>query len=237
MNKKVSISWSGGKDSAFALYKVLLGGEYDVVSLHTVFNAETKRVGMHGVHETLIEKQADLLKIPLEKLFLDPSEDHDSYTSLVKNYYNRCSARGIEAVVFGDIFLDDLKKFRDGLLVAAGLEGIYPLWQIDSNVLMHDFVNLGFKTLICAANANYFSETTMGKTIDLNFIKSLPVEVDPCGENGEFHTLVYDGPIFHSPMNILIGEIIEKHYTFKILDNDGNVKKEKTPFWFCELSL
>jgi uncharacterized protein (TIGR00290 family) len=237
MNKKVSISWSGGKDSAFALYKVLLSGEFDVVSLHTVFNTETKRVGMHGVHETLIEKQAELLRIPLEKLFLDPSDGHESYTSLVKSYYTKCSSRGIEAVVFGDIFLEDLKKFRDGLLGVSGLEGIYPLWQIDSKLLIHDFVNLGFKTLICAANANYFSEPIMGKTIDLNFIKSLPEEVDPCGENGEFHTLVYDGPIFHSPMNILRGDIIEKHYTFKTLDNDGNVKEERTPFLFCELNL
>lgn len=237
MKRKVSISWSGGKDSAFALYKILLSGAYDVVSLHTVFNAETKRVGMHGVHETLIEKQADLLKIPLEKLFLEPSEDHDDYTSLIKNYYTRCRASGVEAIVFGDIFLEDLKNFRDRLLTEAGLSGIYPLWQIDSRVLVHDFLNLGFKTLICAANGNYFSRSVMGQTIDSDFIKSLPQQVDPCGENGEFHTFVYDGPVFSHPLNVLVGEPLDKIYSFKILDRDGHPKEEKIPFWFCELSL
>lgn len=237
IKKKVTISWSGGKDSAFALYKILLSGEYDVVSLHTVFNAETKRVGMHGVHESLIEKQAELLRIPLQKLFLDPSEDHDAYETLVKNYYNECASRGIESVVFGDIFLEDLKKFRDALLAPAGLTGIYPLWQHNSKVLIYDFLNSGFKTLVCAANANYFPKTSMGGTIDPEFIASLPKEVDPCGENGEFHTFVYDGPVFRGSVNISVGEVVERKYSFKIRDTQGNLREESLPFWFCELSL
>jgi uncharacterized protein (TIGR00290 family) len=237
MKKKVSISWSGGKDSAFALYKILLSGAYEVVSLHTVFDVQTKRVGMHGVHEALIEKQAELLSIPLEKLYLHASQDHDAYTSLVKNYYSKCFSRGIEAIVFGDIFLEDLKNFRDGLLADAGLTGIYPLWKIDSKVLIHDFLNLGFRTLVCAANANYFSGSAMGKTIDSNFISSLPSQVDPCGENGEFHTFVYDGPIFSRTLEVSVGDTIEKTYDFNIVDSNENPKQEKIRFWFCEIIL
>src|SRR5687767_40489 len=182
MKKKISVSWSGGKDSAFALHKILLTGDYDVVSLHTVFNAETRRVGMHGIHESLIEKQSEVLGIPLEKLFLDRSENYDAYTLLVNNYYQECYSQGIESIIFGDIFLEDLKKFRDTMLHEAGLTGIYPLWQKDSTSLIQDFVALGFKTLICAANANYFSSTWLGKTIDEKFIMDLPAGADPCGE-------------------------------------------------------
>jgi uncharacterized protein (TIGR00290 family) len=146
MKKKISVSWSGGKDSAFALYKILTADEFQVVSLHTVFNIETRRVGMHGIHESLIEQQAASLKLPLEKLFLVGSEDHAAYTDLLSRYYRKCKAHGVEGILFGDIFLDDLKTFRDNLLGDAGLTGFYPLWKIDSKILIQDFINLGFKT-------------------------------------------------------------------------------------------
>jgi uncharacterized protein (TIGR00290 family) len=237
MKKKISVSWSGGKDSAFALYKILSADEFHVVSLHTVFNAETRRVGMHGVHESLIEEQAASLKLPLEKLFLDVSEDHAAYTNLIRRYYQKCKANGVEGVVFGDIFLEDLKIFRDKLLQETGLTGFYPLWKIDSKILIHDFINLGFKTMICSANANYFTKSQMGEVIDANFINALPSNVDPCGENGEFHTFVFNGPIFHHPIKVLKGEVVERKYSFKILDQNGEEVLQETPFWFQDIIL
>lgn len=236
MKKKISVSWSGGKDSAFALYKILTADEFQVVSLHTVFNAETRRVGMHGVHESLIEEQAASFKLPLEKLFLDASEDHAAYTDLIRRYYHKCKASGVEGIVFGDIFLEDLKTFRDKLLQEAGLAGYYPLWRIDSKILIHDFINLGFKTMICSANASFFSKSRMGETIDANFINTLPSTVDACGENGEFHTFVFNGPIFHHPLKILKGEVVERKYSFRILDQNGKEVLQETPFWFQDIT-
>lgn len=237
MKKKVSVSWSGGKDSAFALYKILSSDDMEVVSLHTVFNEESKRVGMHGVNESLIEAQAQALRLPLEKLFLRAAEDHDAYSELMKSYYHRCKSRGIDAIVFGDIFLEDLKIFRDKLLVESGLDGVYPLWKIDSAILINDFINLNFKTIICSANANYFSHDQLGITINADFVNSLANNVDPSGENGEFHTFVYDGPLFRQPIRISKGEKIEQKYKFRVLDDNATEVLVETPFWFQELTL
>src|SRR6187455_3373558 len=123
--KKVSLSWSGGKDSAFALYKILLSGEYEIVNLHTVFNEETKRVGLHGVHEEMIERQAEQLDIPLIKLYLTGSEDSEAYTRLMRSFYRQCARDRIESIVFGDIFLEDLKKYREDLLQESGVNALF----------------------------------------------------------------------------------------------------------------
>jgi uncharacterized protein (TIGR00290 family) len=235
--KKVSISWSGGKDSAFALYKVLLNSEFEVVNLHTVFNTESRRVGMHGVHEELIAAQAEAIGIPLEKLYLDASESHEAYMSLMREYYRKLHARGIEAVVFGDIFLEDLKSFRDGMLHESNLNGIYPLWQIGTRALIEDFLNLGFKTIVCAANGSILQQDVVGKTIDRGFIFNLPERVDVCGENGEFHTFVYQGPIFNQSIKVQAGQVVTRDYEYKTIDEVGSVREIRVPFFFSELKI
>jgi uncharacterized protein (TIGR00290 family) len=235
LKKKVTISWSGGKDSAFALYKVMLSGEFSITSLHTVINEETRRVGMHGVAEALIERQAEALGLPLTKLYLESSESHDAYSRLMTDYYQRCADNSIDAVVFGDIFLEDLKAFRENLLRPSGLEGIYPLWKIDTAVLMADFINAGFKTMICAANAAWFPASFAGSTIDHALVTALPAGVDPCGENGEFHTLVYDGPLFRRPVALKKGEVIRKTYSYQKVNDAGATEPVETAFWFQDL--
>ncbi|HEY0652931.1 MAG TPA: ATP-binding protein [Chryseosolibacter sp.] len=237
MKKKISVSWSGGKDSAFALYKILSADEYEVVGLHTVLNAETRRVGMHGVQESLIEAQAASLRLPVEKLFLEPSESHAAYTELIHNFYDRCVAQGIVGIMFGDIFLEDLKKFRDEVLQQHELVGIYPLWNVNSSILIHDFINLGFQTMVCSANADLLPKHMVGATIDATFVASLPANADPCGENGEYHSFVYSGPIFHAPINLVKGEVVERVYRFRTLDEYGEERLEQTAFWFQDLSL
>jgi uncharacterized protein (TIGR00290 family) len=235
IKKKITISWSGGKDSAFALYRILLSGEYKVIHLHTVFSEDHHRVALHGVHESLIEQQARILKLPLVKLYLPSSENHEAYKELIKSFYRQCAKQGIEAVVFGDIFLEDLRIFRESMLRESGLHGIFPLWKADSKMLMDDFLNSGFKTVVCSANAKYFQKESLGKTIDEFFLKTLPPSVDPCGENGEFHTFVYDGPLFHEPVAHRLGKVISKHYDFNVTSGDGSIERQHTEFFFREL--
>jgi uncharacterized protein (TIGR00290 family) len=237
LKKKVTISWSGGKDSAFALFKILASGEYEVVNLHTVIGQETKRVGLHGVREALIEQQAESMGIPLVKLYLPESNDHEAYTSLMRSYYNRCAREDIHGVVFGDIFLEDLKKFRENMLQDAGLQPYFPLWKIDTRLLLQDFINSNFKTLICSANAALFAEEVLGKTIDQKFLEALPPTVDPCGEHGEFHTFVYEGPIFKKAMKIGLGDTVKKEYHYQKKNDDGSLEQLTSAFWFQDLML
>jgi uncharacterized protein (TIGR00290 family) len=234
--KKVTISWSGGKDSALALHRILRSGEFEICHLHTVIDAGTKRVGLHGVREALIEKQAKALGLKLVKLYLPASNDHHTYEQLMCAFYNQCFNEGIQGVVFGDIFLEDLKNFRERMLRAASLDGIFPLWKEDSRMLINEFISLRFKTMICSANAAFFQSSEVGKIIDLAFINDLPLLVDPCGENGEFHTFVFDGPVFAKPVLLKKGEVVKKDYHYRITLPDGTVQDTDSSFWFQELS-
>jgi uncharacterized protein (TIGR00290 family) len=233
--KKITISWSGGKDSAFALHKILEADQFDVVGLHTVFNKENLRVGLHGVHEDLIERQAEAIGLPLTKLYLPVSGDHEEYKTLMRSFYEQAGAKGVKGVVFGDIFLEDLKAYRDNLLSEAGLEGIYPLWKQDTRKLLTDFLNAGFRTLICAANSKYFSKDDLGKTIDQCFVSSLNQEIDSCGENGEFHSFVYDGPIFTKKFEFGLGEVTSKTYNYLVTDASAGVHEATSEFLFQEI--
>jgi len=235
VKKKVTVSWSGGKDSAFALFKILAQNDLEVVSLHTVLNADNRRVGLHGVHQDLIEKQAAALGIGLVKLYLDPSMDHAAYEKLMRGFYHDCSRSGIDGVVFGDIFLEDLKQYRLNILDHSGLEGIFPLWGLETGTMITDFINVGFKTIICAADKRHFDQTVPGKTIDHNFVDSLPAGVDACGENGEFHTFVYDGPVFRSPVVFTLGSTVERVYQYQVMQSDGSVSQAESVFLFKEI--
>lgn len=233
--KKVTISWSGGKDSAFALYKILLSGEFEVVSLHTLINAETRRVGMHGVREELIEVQAKALNIQLYKIYVTASMNHKAYESAMHLFYQKSIHDKIEAIVFGDIFLEDLKKYREDLLAGYPFQTLYPLWGIDTPVLIQDFIHTGFKTIICSANKKYFSKQQVSSVLDQHFMESIPAGVDPCGENGEFHTWVYDGPIFRTPLLYVLGEVVEKTYPYKRVNADGTEDALQESFWFQDI--
>ena len=233
--KKITISWSGGKDSAFALFKILASGEYEVVNLHTVIDKDTKRVGLHGVREALIEQQANCLGIPLVKLYLTASNDHEAYASLMKCFYKVCAMDGISHIIFGDIFLEDLRLFRESLLVESFLIPGFPLWKIPTTMLLSDFMDADFKTVICSADAALFSSEQLGVVVDKHFQDALPDGVDPCGERGEFHTFVFDGPIFKKPVAFERGEIVKRGYAFNKTMEDGSVVKQETSFWFQDL--
>ncbi len=237
LREKVAISWSGGKDCTLALHEVLRSAQYDVHSLHTTFNEDTKRVGLHGISELLIEAQAQSIGVVLDKIFIPTAEDHEAYESSMRNYYQSLRSSGVHKVVFGDLFLEDLKTFREKMLLAFGLGGIFPLWKKSSRLAAEKFIGLGFKAIICSADAKYFDEEVAGSTYDINFINSLPPEVDPCGENGEFHTFVTDGPIFKKPVVIHRGLPLAKEYHYKINLPDGTQESQSRKFWFQELNL
>lgn len=233
--KKVTISWSGGKDAAFSLYKILQSPLYEVVHLHTLVDSATLRVGMHGIPEALVRQQAEAIGLPLKILRLEKSESNEKYALLMKGFYETCAQEGIEAVVFGDIFLEDLRSYRESLLAAAKLEGIYPLWKTDTAELLTDFINTGFRTLVCCANAEFFVQEEVGKTIDHTFMRQLSPNVDPCGERGEFHTFVYDGPLFKKQIEMKRGEVVQQQYEFDVRAEDGTLTRKKSLFWFQEL--
>lgn len=233
--KKATVSWSGGKDSAFALYKVLQLNEYEVVSLHTVFDSASKRVSMHGVKEELIEQQANCLNIPLHKLYLEASDSHVAYQFLMQQFYSTCQSMGIDTIVYGDIFLEDLRSYRLKLLEGSALNALFPLWGQNTSRMMHDFIDAGFKTILCAVNSDYFNSSDLGKTVDNNFLTKLHKSVDPCGEYGEFHTFVYDGPNFIKAVNFITDTVVEKDYTYNTLGNDGQEKLIRTRYFFVEI--
>ena len=220
-----------------ALDRIMRSGEYKVDHLHTVVDADLRRVGLHGVHEKLIDAQAASLGIPLEKLYLKYSAGHNNYEQLMEGYFANLENEDFEGVMYGDIFLEDLKAYREKMLQNADLKGIYPIWQEKSEIVIKEFLERGYKTRVCAADANYFREDQLGQIIDKIFIDRLPDEVDLCGENGEFHTFVYDGPLFHFPINLNVEDVIAKTYEYNKKDKDGAITLISSKFWFAELSI
>lgn len=229
------MSWSGGKDCALALDKILADPAFEVESLHTTIGIEKKRVGLHGVREELIEQQAENLGLPLTKLYLAPSTSNHKYEKVMSDFYRQCRDEHISGVVFGDIFLEDLKIYRETLLSKFSLDGIYPLWKQKTSSIVREFLERDFKSIICSADGKWFDEKVVGRMIDEEFLSSLPVGVDPCGENGEFHSFVFDGPIFRNPVRFVKGEVVKQVYEYDIVDSKGEKSRMTNPFWFIDL--
>lgn len=228
--------WSGGKDSALALYKIQQQEKFDVVALLTTVNEEFKRVSMHGVREELLEEQAKQIGIPLEKVYIKKSSSNEEYEKSMEAVLNKYKAMGVEYAIFGDIFLEDLKLYREKNLAKIGMKAEFPLWKKDTKELVHEFMELGFKTVLCCTNNDFFDEHVVGKSISKDFISALPSNVDPCGENGEFHTYAYAGPIFENEIPIIVGEKVLKTYDAKCMKDDREVTEVKG-FWFVDLLL
>ncbi|MGM0581301.1 MAG: diphthine--ammonia ligase [Bacteroidota bacterium] len=233
MKKKIAISWSGGKDACLALHYLKESQEYEIDHLHTVIGEETNRVGMHGIKKELIEAQAKALNISLKISYLPSDKSNKSYEQVMREYADYCKSKNIDTIAFGDIFLEDLKKYREEKMAEAGMKCLFPLWKKDTKNVINEFLELGYKTKICAGDASKLSKDIIGETITKALLKKLPQEVDPCGENGEFHTFVYDGSIFHKPVNIKLDDIHSHFYTYQIEEN-GKSKEVNSEFYFAE---
>ena len=218
MREKVIVAWSGGKDSALALYEVLRSGGYEVLELLTTVAKDHDRISIHGVRRVLLEQQATLLGFPLEKTFIPKGASDKEYENALLKMLKRQRDNNVSSVVFGDIFLEDVKKYREQILAKAGVKGIYPLWQRDTKDLARKFINLGFKAIITSIDSNVLTKDFAGREYEKQFLSELPENVDPCGENGEFHSFVYDGPIFHERVFFKKGEIVLRENRFYYCD-------------------
>jgi uncharacterized protein (TIGR00290 family) len=227
--------WSGGKDSALCLYNVLQERKYDVKYLLTTVNEQFRRVSMHGVREELLDEQAKQIGIPLVKIYVNEGTNAE-YEKKMEETLLRFRSEGIHHVIFGDIFLEDLRKYREDNLAKIGLKAVFPLWKRDTRELLEEFISLKFKTVICCTNDAYLGEEWAGRIIDDKFISSLPANVDACGENGEYHTFCFDGPIFKTPVSLVVGEKIYKPLLVKTTDDCSLPASETNGFWFCDLS-
>lgn len=238
LNKqKTYFNWSSGKDSALALYHVLQDHRYAVDELITTVNSHYNRVSMHGLRKELLEAQTKALKIPASLIELPEMPSMEIYEQQMLETTSRLKKEGFTHTAFGDIFLEDLRTYRENQLAKQGIKAIFPLWKRDTKALLSEFLELGFKTIIVCANSKYFGEDFVGTVIDENFINNLPEGVDPCGENGEFHTFCFDGPIFNQPIPFTIGEKVYRVYNTPKTDNDSVCKSdtEKYGVWYCDL--
>jgi uncharacterized protein (TIGR00290 family) len=235
MKPKAVFNWSSGKDSALALYKTLQQDKFEITSLLTSINQEFQRISMHGVHVSLLEDQAESLGLPLIKMELPKEPSMEEYRDIMNKTMAEIQGMGITKSIFGDIFLEDLRKYREDQLKTIGMEAVFPLWKKNTTDLIHEFLDLGFKTIVTCVNETYLDQSFAGRIIDKDFIRELPENVDPCGENGEFHTFTFDGPIFKEPIQFEIGETVKKTYPKPKAspeDEDGEYV-----FWFCDLIL
>jgi uncharacterized protein (TIGR00290 family) len=238
--EKVVFCWSGGKDSALALNRILNDPCYEVVALLTTCNEHFKRVSMHGIRVELLDRQAQAIGLPLEKIFVSGQSSNDEYQRKMSECMLAYKARGVTGCVFGDIFLEDLRLWREQNLALIGLRGVFPVWKVASHELIQEFITGKFGSIVCCANDAYLDESFVGKNIDAHFVASLPADVDPWGENGEFHSFAFAGPIFKEPVRFQVGEKVyrpleETHPGASTTVCPSPAARRTKGFWFCDL--
>ena len=219
MAEKVLFTWSGGKDSALALYELQRRNDHEIVALLTTLTEDYNRISMHGVQSILLEEQTISLGLPNEKVYISKNSSNEEYEAKMRKVLQKYLAAGVSSVVFGDIFLEDLRKHREDNLSKIGMKAIFPIWKRDTAELAREFIELGFKAVITCIDSNVLDKAFVGRLYDQQFLSDLPSTVDPCGENGEFHSFVYDGPIFQKRVS----------YT------KGEVALRDSRFWYCDL--
>lgn len=212
------MAWSSGKDSALALYEVLNTGDYEVIALLTTVTRDYDRISIHGVRRVLLEQQATALHFPLEEMFIRKGVSNAEYESELLKVLRRYRDNSVCSVVFGDIFLADVRKYRERLLAEIGMRGLFPLWGKNTRLLASRFIELGFKAVVTSVDSTLLAKDFVGREFDEEFLSRLPANVDPCGENGEFHSFVYDGPIFNEKIAFKKGEIVLRDNRFYYCD-------------------
>lgn len=232
---KTYFNWSSGKDSALALYYLLQDGRYTVDELITTINSHYNRVSMHGLRKELLVAQTEAINITSNLIELPEMPSMEIYEQKMLETVSRLKSEGFTHSAFGDIFLDDLRTYREEQLAKQKLKAVFPIWKRDTKELINEFLDLGFKTIVVCANSKYFNEDFVGTIIDKNFIDNLPKGVDPCGENGEFHTFCFDGPIFKNPIPFTTGEKVYREYDNPKTEDDSICKNDKYGIWYCDL--
>ncbi len=210
--------WSGGKDSCLALREIQRSPTMRVEALLTTLTRDYDRISMHGVRRILLERQATSLGLPLHQILISKGATNEEYESKMGEAFSAYREKGVDAVAFGDLFLEDIRAYRQRLLAKHDMAGLYPIWGRNTSHLIREFLDLGFKTVVVCVDPAQLDPSFVGRVIDAEFLAELPAHVDPCGENGEFHTFVFDGPSFKDPIRFNVGEIVCRD-----------------SFWFCDL--
>ena len=217
--ESILLAWSGGKDSALALHELWRAGRWEVLALLTTVTQGYGRVSMHGVRKDLLDRQAAALGLPVCEVAIGPKAGMEQYEMRMRQALEQYIPRGVSAVAFGDILLEDLRAYRQDKLAQVGLKAIFPLWKQDTAELAGRFISAGFKAVITCVDSKVLDKSFVGRAFDHQFLGDLPPGVDCCGENGQFHSFVYDGPIFRGPVRHRIGRVV--------------LREER--FWFCDL--
>ncbi len=234
------MNWSGGKDSALALYYASRSEHFTGYQLLTNINEQLGRVSMHGVRTELLIAQANRLRLPLEMLRLPGDVSMEVYNTCMQIMMQTFANQGMTDAIFGDILLEDLRLYREKQLQQAGIKPWFPLWQRNTTELIHEFVDLGFRAVLVCVNAEKLSRDFVGEELTLDLIKEFPETVDPCGENGEYHSFVYDAPNFLSPIAYQKGEVVHRTYASAIDTDSHNsepVNRWDIGFWYQDLLL
>lgn len=208
--KKAVASWSSGKDSAFALHQAQLAGELEIVAILTTVTSEYGRVAMHGVRNALLDRQAEALGLPLIKVSIPSPCPNEIYEREMFQVMHRLRAEGVRAVIFGDLFLEDIRAYREARLREVEMEGLFPLWKRDTAELAREMIASGMQARLSCVDPRKLDGSFAGRSFDEALLRALPPDVDPCGENGEFHTAVTGGPMFRQPIEVAVGEIVTR---------------------------
>ena len=204
------VGWSSGKDSAWALYSLQQVPNVEVVGLLTTINLEAKRVAMHSTRESLLDMQAEAVSLPLRKVFIPDPCPNEVYERAMEAALREARAEGVQAIAFGDLFLEDIRRYREANLAGTGIEPLFPLWGSDTRELALTMVRGGLRAFVVCVDPKILDPSFAGRMYDRRFLEDLPAEVDPCGEHGEFHTFAFQGPMFRTPIAVRPGDIVER---------------------------
>jgi uncharacterized protein (TIGR00290 family) len=218
MKNRLLVAWSGGKDSALALYELKQQNDIEIAALLTTVTEGYDRISMHGVRRSLLVKQAKALGFPLEEIVIPQQCSNGIYEERMQRTLEKYQREGVTTAAFGDLFLQDIRAYREERMARIGMKAVFPVWGFNTNDLARRFIQLGFKTIIVCVDTEKLGREFAGRDYDAAFLRDLPAGVDPCGENGEFHTFVYDGPIFSRPVQVQKGEKVLRDNRFYYCD-------------------
>lgn len=208
--ENVLLSWSSGKDSAWTLHLLSQRPDVQVKALLTTFNSSADRVAMHAVRRSLAEEQAQAVDLPLWPIELPWPCSNQQYEDLLRPIFKRAIDEGITAIAFGDLFLEDIRAYRERQMAGTGLKAIFPLWQLPTPALAAEMITAGVRAKVTCVDPTQLARSFAGRDFDQSFLGDLPSSVDPCGENGEFHTFVYESPVFKHPIAVETGDVVER---------------------------
>jgi uncharacterized protein (TIGR00290 family) len=207
---KTLLSWSSGKDSAWALHRLRHDERYEVAGLLCTINRSASRVAMHGVRDELLERQTAAARLPLWRVEIPSPCSNEEYEAAMRVVVARAIDEDVRCMAFGDLFLEDIRAYREEKLARTGMQAVFPLWGSDTRVLAKEMIDGGLRARIVCLDPRVMPRELAGRDFDASLLSDLPTTVDPCGERGEFHTFAYAGPMFHEPLAITVGETVER---------------------------